>query len=108
MADCDPPLHAGRNRPLRDLAKLRRAGLPTVMQMKIDSFSESFGEPKDDIELALGVTVKARGIQTADQVRARPQSRRQQVGSAVFRDDAALRECNKLNVDPVTINFTNF
>ena len=66
MADGDPPLQAGRDRALGDVAKLRRAGLAEVVQMNVDALAERLGEAEDDVELALDVAVEARRIEAAD------------------------------------------
>ena len=107
MADGDPPLHAGGNRALGDVAKLGRAGLPAVVQMNVDSFSESLGQAEDDVELAFDVAVEARRVQTANEVGAGPQRRGHEVRRPILRHDAALREGDELNVDPVAISLAH-
>ena len=42
----------GRDRALGDVAKLRRAGLATIVQMDVDAFAETLGEAEHDVELA--------------------------------------------------------
>ena len=61
----------------------------------------SLGEFKDDVELALDVAVEARRVQAADEVGAGAQRGGEQVRRAPFRHHAALREGDKLNVDPL-------
>ena len=95
------PLQPGGDRALGNVGKLRRAGLPEVVQMNVDSLAERLGEAEDDVELPFHVAVKARGIEAADQVRAGHERRSEEVRRAGLRRHAALRERDDLNVDPV-------
>jgi hypothetical protein len=103
MADGDPPLHSSRDRPFRDLLKLQGAYLSNVVEMDVDSLSKSLGETEDDVELASDIAVKAGGVQAADKVGTGPQRLLEQLRRAAFGDNAALRERDKLDIDPVAI-----
>ena len=107
MADRDAALHARRDRPLGDVAKLGRAGLAAVVQMNVDALAEAFGEAEDDVELALDVAVEACRVEAADEVGAGAERRGHEVGRAFFRGHAALREGDELNVDPVPVGLAH-
>src|ERR1700733_5159303 len=89
VADRNAALYAGGDRPFSNVAELRSAGLAAVVEMNVDTLAEPVGETEDDVELALGVAVETRWIETADQVRACAERRRHELGRAVFRGHAA-------------------
>ena len=67
----------------------------------------ALGEAEDDVELAFDVVVEARRIEAADEVRAGAERRGDEVGRALLRGHAALREGDELNVDPVAVSLAH-
>ena len=107
MADGDLALHAERDRPIRDLAQLRRARLAAVVEMNVDALAGLFRETEQDVELALHVAVETPRVETANEIRARRERGGEQIGRARLGGDAALWEGDDLDVDPVAKSFAH-
>ncbi len=101
VADRDLAAKPGEFRPPGDLAELRAAERPGIVEMDVDADAVFLRDAEDRVELPLHVVVDAGRIKPADEVGAFPDRGVEKVGDARLDHHAALREGDDLDVEKI-------